>query len=91
MQKKRYWKWVCEFCFKQSNHNILPSGWDLVWQSAVCPNCQKRVANDGGYFVVKGGAYAGTRRDPRIGTTTRAVDLLDSSANSALVAQPANH
>jgi hypothetical protein len=25
------------------------------------------------------------------GTTTRAVDLLDSSAKSALVAQPANH
>ena len=68
MPKKRYWKWVCEFCFKQSNHFMLPAGWDLVWQSAVCPDCQNRVANDGGYFVVKGGAYAGTRRDPRVQT-----------------------
>ena len=57
--------WVCEFCFKQSNDNILPIGWDIVWQVAVCPDCQKRVAKDGGYLMVKGGAYAGDIPDPR--------------------------
>jgi len=59
--------WVCEFCFETSHANILPSGWDLVWQSAVCPICQKRVDRDGGYHRVKGGAYAGYRNDPRVG------------------------
>jgi len=36
-------------------------------------------------------AFVGGFRVLGRGTTTRAVDLLDSSANSALVAQPANH
>jgi hypothetical protein len=63
--KKHWWKWVCEFCFKQSNHHRLPEKWELVWQSAVCPDCQKRVEKDGGYAVVKGGAYAKGKIDPR--------------------------
>lgn len=63
--KKRWWKWVCEFCFKQTNRNQLPADWDWVWQSAVCPGCRERVQRDGGYNVVKGGAYAGGRTDPR--------------------------
>jgi len=57
-------KWVCEFCFKVCNENNLPEMWDLVWQSAVCPECQERVKADGGYDVVKGGAYA-KGPDPR--------------------------
>ena len=57
--------WICEFCFLQNTDAILPEGWDLVWQSPVCPSCRERVANDGGYAVVKGGAYAGGKPDPR--------------------------
>jgi len=57
--------WVCEFCFRTSTAGkSLPADWVLVWQSAVCPECQKRVAQDGGYGVVKGMAYA-TGPDPR--------------------------
>ncbi len=59
-------RWVCEFCFKSYFGNPLPDDWDLVWQSAVCPKCQCRVARDGGYGKVRGGAYAPFwRRDPR--------------------------
>ena len=65
MVKRRWWKWVCEFCFRHSNRNQLPPGWDLVWQSAVCPRCQKQVTRDGSYAIVKGGAYAKGRSDPR--------------------------
>ena len=59
------WRWVCEFCFRTSAAAQLPRDWLLVWQSAVCPHCQPRVQRDGGYAVVKGGAYAGARPDPR--------------------------
>ena len=66
MPKKQWWKWVCEFCFKKSNLNDLPDGWDLVWDCAVCPNCQKSLEKDSGHAIVKGGAYAKKgRRDPR--------------------------
>ena len=58
------WKWICEFCYKTSDESKLPKGWDFVWQSAVCPECQQKVATDGGYAVVKGGTYA-TIPDPR--------------------------
>lgn len=63
--KQRWFRWVCEFCFRKSNHRMLPEGWDLVWQCAVCPDCQRRVAKDGGYTVVNGGAYANGKPDPR--------------------------
>lgn len=58
-------QWVCEFCFKISKRNRLPAKWDFILQSAVCPQCQRRVQSDGGYGVVKGGAYANGKRDPR--------------------------
>ena len=54
---------TCEFCYKQVDGK-LPSDWDLVWQSCVCPDCKKRVKEDGGYNVVKGGAYS-SGPDPR--------------------------
>jgi len=57
-------RWVCEYCFRTIYINSLPADWEFVWQSAVCPECRKRVKHDGGYFVVKGGAYA-TGPDPR--------------------------
>jgi len=65
IEKNRWWRWVCEFCFKQTNAKILPQKWRFIWQSAVCPACHERVLKDGGYNVVCGGSYAGKRRDPR--------------------------
>ena len=66
MERKHWWRWVCEFCFKQINNKILPSSWDLVWQSAVCPCCKEKVAKNGGYGVVKCGSFAPSgRSDPR--------------------------
>lgn len=63
---RRYFRqpWFCEFCYKTDYSNMLPSKWDLVWQSAVCPECQERVAKNGGYGVVPCGAYA-TKPEPR--------------------------
>lgn len=62
----RYFRqpWLCEFCYKTVYNNILPADWDLVWQSAVCPDCRERVAEDGGYWEVPCGAYA-DKPDPR--------------------------
>ncbi len=57
--------WVCEFCYVCVMDGDLPKGWDLVWQSAVCPSCQERVKRDGGYMKVGGGAYSEERTDPR--------------------------
>lgn len=65
MKRRHATRWVCEFCYRIFKGEILADGWDLIWQSAVCPDCQKRVQEDGGYHVVKGGAYAGRKRDPR--------------------------
>lgn len=57
--------WICFFCFTYAQYRNLPDDWDLVWQSAVCPECQKRVQADGGYAVVVGGAYSDGKPDPR--------------------------
>ena len=57
-------KWVCSFCFKIYEGDTLPDDWDFVGKSAVCPECKKRAAKDGGYDVVPGGKYA-TGPDPR--------------------------
>lgn len=56
--------WLCEFCYRTHYGDQLPETWDWVWQSAVCPECKERTARDGGYGVVRGGAYA-TQPDPR--------------------------
>lgn len=52
--------WICEFCFKVYDGDRLPDDWDFIFQSAVCPECKPKVQVDGGYQVVKGGAYAKT-------------------------------
>ncbi len=57
--------WVCEYCFVCLLEGNLPDDWDLVFQSAVCPSCQKKAKRDGGYHKVFGGAYSNGRRDPR--------------------------
>ena len=56
---------ICEFCYKETTTDNIPESWDLVWQSAVCPECKSRVQADGGYFVVAGGSYANGKSDPR--------------------------
>lgn len=58
-------KWICEFCYTRVYLDRLPDSWEFMWQSAVCPDCHKRVLADGGYSVVKGGAYAFEVPDPR--------------------------
>ena len=64
-QQRKGKRWVCEFCYREYYGNPLPDSWDFVWQSAVCPECRQLVPLDGGYAVVKGGAYAGNKPDPR--------------------------
>ncbi len=64
MTESLSWSWICEFCYQLVLRGPLPPGWDLVYQSAVCPECWARVQQDGGIAVVKGGAYA-QGPDPR--------------------------
>ena len=63
---KHWWKWVCELCHRQSNHNLLPDGWVFVWQSAICPEC-RRKAEKSGIAIANcvGGQYANGKPDPR--------------------------
>jgi hypothetical protein len=56
---------ICEFCYREAPADDIPSDWDIVWQSLVCPDCQWRVLHAGGYATVSGGAFA-TKRDPRV-------------------------
>jgi hypothetical protein len=56
--------WICEFCYTLAFGDSPPASWDTVWQSSVCGDCRERVAADGGYAVVKCGAYA-KGPDPR--------------------------
>ena len=56
--------WICEFCYKPASGD-LPHSWELIFQSAVCDDCQVKVAKIGGYREVVGGAFA-TDKDPRL-------------------------
>jgi hypothetical protein len=61
-----WWKWVCELCYRQSNRKTLPAGWDLCWQSAICPACQRKAIGDGIALPnCRGGQYAKGKPDPR--------------------------
>ena len=64
MYKTKLSRWVCEYCYRIFYGTRLPDDWDFVWQSAVCPDCKGKVAQDGGYGVVPGGKYA-IGPDPR--------------------------
>lgn len=33
--------WVCEICYRALPKMDLPANWELVWQSAICHDCQK--------------------------------------------------
>ncbi len=60
------WEWVCEACYRTTNATILPTGWELVWQSAICPKCAREATiTKIGFANLRGGQYAGRRRDPR--------------------------
>jgi hypothetical protein len=64
--RRRWWKWVCELCHRQSNRKTLPAGWDLCWQSAICPACQRKAIRDGIALPnCRGGQYAKGKPDPR--------------------------
>lgn len=67
--RARDWMWICEFCYARLYVVMLPKSWEFVWQSAVCPECHARAQQDGGYSVVKGGAYAEVS-DPRAALRT---------------------
>ena len=30
--------WICELCYKPAVGD-LPSDWELIWGSAICPDC----------------------------------------------------
>lgn len=56
---------TCEFYYRQiPEDQTRGEYWELISQSWVCETCQYLVAEDGGYAVVKGGAYA-DGPDPR--------------------------
>jgi len=57
---------VCELCFRKAPEGDLPADWDIIWQSLVCPECQKRAKQEGKDIPhMKGGCYADGRPDPR--------------------------
>jgi len=38
--------WICELCYRVSDAQYLPSTWEIVHQSIICPTCGKRVRQD---------------------------------------------
>jgi hypothetical protein len=55
--------WICEYCYKPAVGN-LPATWELIFQSAVCPDCLRQLDGLGGVHVVKCGQLA-FMPDPR--------------------------
>lgn len=64
--------WKCKFCYRMEYVTQIPPDWDLLptqfgrWTPAasafygnvpICPDCQTKVARDGGFSAVKAGAY----------------------------------
>lgn len=83
----RRFKWVCECCYRTSREQRLPATWKLVWQSAICNRCVDRAVElNLGYATLKGGQWAGARKDPRAKARTGCCrqselsDLLDHCA-----------
>ena len=59
-------QWVCELCFRTIRADRLPDDWELVHQSAVCPDCIRRArANDVSLAECCGGVYSDGRPDSR--------------------------
>lgn len=56
---------TCGYCYKEVEGD-LPSDWDLVLQTPVCPDCQYQVSWNGGYSVVKLGAFANKQTNASI-------------------------
>lgn len=58
---------TCEYCFRQTD-DPERDGWDLIYQSYLCPACIEMAIQDEGkhwLFQTKGGVYAFGRIDPR--------------------------
>ena len=50
--------WICEFCYKPCAGN-LPSDWEFIFQSAICPDCIIRAKSESKLLTeIKGGEYA---------------------------------
>lgn len=55
---------VCELCYQPKPNDDL--GWDLIFQSFVCPGCQLKMKRDNlTASNARGGQYAEGKRDPR--------------------------
>ncbi len=55
---------VCELCHRSKPKDDL--GWDIIFQSYVCPDCQLKAKRDKLVLSdVRGGHYAEGRPDPR--------------------------
>lgn len=56
----------CEACYTQAP-NPVPVTWELIYQSLVCPDCQRRAkAEMIGLANLRGGQYANGKPDPRM-------------------------
>ena len=73
--------WLCAFCYLPC-FGSLPKDWDLVWGHAVCPACQKRVAADGGYGRVRGGAYSHGAAPRKVVQLERRIEALEQKERS---------
>ena len=38
--------WLCEICYRALPNMTLPADWELVFQSAICPDCQKHAKDN---------------------------------------------
>lgn len=56
---------ICELCYCDAPDGDLPSEWDIVLQSLICPSCKARAKAEGlGITTMFCGMWA-TREDPR--------------------------
>jgi hypothetical protein len=60
---------MCELCYRQQpldGGTHIPATWDIVFQSPICPDCQRRAEADGKAIAhLTCGCYSGGKPDPR--------------------------
>jgi predicted amidophosphoribosyltransferase len=60
---------ICELCYTEApiKDGKVTENWDLVFQSFICPNCQKKAEAEGKPLAhCVGGCYANGKPDPRL-------------------------
>ncbi len=82
-ENPKEYEWQCAFCHEIYYGNPLSEKWDRVWQHNVCPECQIRVEKDGGYAVVKCGAYVIERLDRKVAELEKQLADLDGRMHNA--------